>query len=74
MHSWVGPSLAILQRTSVDIFGKRPLVVLYVLMMVAIVVGVDVAFLSHHFLARLLINIGIVLVFIAFYFSLVKRR
>jgi hypothetical protein len=54
--------------------GKRPLVVLYVLMMVAIVVGVDVAFLSHHFLARLLINIGIVLVFIAFYFSLVKRR
>lgn len=40
---------------------------LYVVLMVAVVVGVDVLFLRNHFWARLLANIGIVLVFGAFY-------
>jgi len=46
----------------------RPLTtVVYVVVMVATVVGVDLLFFRHHTWARLLVNIGIVLVFAAFY-------
>jgi hypothetical protein len=47
--------------------GGRATVVLYVLTMVVIVIGVDVLFFKNHFWARLLGNVGIVLVFAAFY-------
>ncbi len=40
---------------------------LYVLTLVATVVGVDLLFFKHHVWARLLGNVGIVLVFAAFY-------
>lgn len=53
--------------------GRLPAVVLYVLAMVAVVVGVDVLFFRNHFWARLLVNIGIVLVFVAFYLRFLKR-
>ncbi len=46
---------------------------LYVLAMVAIVVAVDVLFLRHHFLARLIVNIGIVLVFGVVYLRFLKH-
>ena len=46
---------------------------LYVLALVAVVVGVDVLFFRHHFWARLIVNIGIVLVFAAVYFRFLKR-
>ena len=46
---------------------------LYVLAMVGIVVGVDVLFFRHQFWARLIVNIGIVLVFVAFYLRFLKR-
>jgi hypothetical protein len=49
-------------------------VVLYVLALVAVVVGVDVLFLRHHFWARLLVNVGIVGAFAALYLTLLKRR
>ena len=49
------------------------LVALYVLAMVVIIVGVDVLFLKHQFLPRLLVNIGIVVVFAAIYFAFIKR-
>jgi preprotein translocase subunit SecE len=42
-------------------------VALYVAVMVAVIVGVDVLFFRNHFWGRLLVNIGIVLVFTAFY-------
>ena len=45
---------------------------LYVLAMVAIVVGADILFLRHNFWARLIINVGIVVVFVAFYFRYLK--
>ena len=38
-----------------------------VLLMAVIIVGVDLAFLRNHFWPRLMVNIGIVLVFLAFY-------
>jgi len=47
--------------------------VLYVLAMVAIVVGVDVLFFRNQFWPRLAANVGIVLVFVAFYFRFLKR-
>jgi membrane protein implicated in regulation of membrane protease activity len=48
--------------------------VLYVLVLVAVVVGVDVLFFKHHFWARLITNVGIVLVFGAVYLRFLKRR
>ncbi|HZT96517.1 MAG TPA: hypothetical protein VFB34_06735 [Chloroflexota bacterium] len=41
---------------------------LYLVTMVAVIVGVDVLFFRNHFWERLMVNIGIVLVFGAFYF------
>jgi hypothetical protein len=46
---------------------------LYVLAMVAVVVGVDVLFFRHHFWDRLVVNVGIVLVFAAVYLRFLKR-
>jgi len=51
----------------------RAAVVLYVVGMVAVVVVVDVLFLSRHILKRLLVNVGIVLVFGAFYLAFLKH-
>jgi type IV secretory pathway VirB2 component (pilin) len=48
-------------------------VVLYVAIMVAIVVGADLAFFRNHFWERLMVNVGIVLVFGAFYFRFLGR-
>jgi hypothetical protein len=48
-------------------------VVLYVLALVAVVVGVDISFLRHRFWERLIANVGIVLVFAACYLRFVKR-
>ena len=53
--------------------GIRAAVVLYVLALVAVVVGVDVLFFRHRFAERLMVNVGIVLVFAAFYFRFLKR-
>jgi hypothetical protein len=44
-----------------------------VLALVAVVVGVDILFFRNHFWERLAVNIGIVLVFGAFYFRFLKR-
>lgn len=46
--------------------GKNAAAALYVLVMVAVVVVVDVLFIGHYFWRRLIVNIGIVLVFAAF--------
>jgi predicted cobalt transporter CbtA len=39
----------------------------YVIALIGTVVGVDIIFFRHHAWARLLVNVGIVLVFTAFY-------
>jgi hypothetical protein len=47
---------------------SRPLIVaLYIAAMVAVIVGLDLAFFRGHVWARLMVNIGVVLVFGAFY-------
>ena len=53
--------------------GKQAAVVLYVLALVAVVVGVDILFFRHHFWERLVVNVGIVLVFLAFGLRFLKR-
>jgi hypothetical protein len=53
--------------------GRHAGVALYVIAMVVIVVGVDVLFLKHLFWPRLLVNIGIVVVFGVGYFLFLKR-
>lgn len=53
--------------------GKRAAAVLYVLVLVAVVVGVDVLFFRNRLWERLMVNIGIVLVFVAFYLRFLKR-
>ena len=47
---------------------------LYVLALVAVVVGVDVLFFRHHTRERLIANVGIVLVFGAVYSTFLIRR
>ena len=46
--------------------------VLYVLVLIAVVVSVDLLFFRNRFLERLMVNIGIVLVFAAFYLRFLK--
>jgi hypothetical protein len=53
--------------------GRQADVVLYVLVMVAVVVGVDVAFFRNRLWERLMANVGIVLVFGAFYLRFLRR-
>jgi MFS-type transporter involved in bile tolerance (Atg22 family) len=47
-------------------------VTLYVAAMVAIIVAVDFAFLRHRFTERLIVNVGIVLLFAAFYWRFLR--
>jgi len=47
--------------------------VLYIVLMAAIIVGVDFLYFRDRFWERLTVNIGIVLVFAAFYSRFLKR-
>ena len=47
--------------------------VLYIVLLIATVVAVDVLFFRNHFWGRLTVNVGIVLVFSAFYFRFLRR-
>lgn len=51
---------------------NKTTVVLYLLAMVLTIVGVDIFCFRHHLLARFLANVGIVLVFTAFYLTYLK--
>jgi hypothetical protein len=46
---------------------------LFLAAMVATIVGVDLAFFRQHFWPRLAANLGIVLLFVAFYFRFIGR-
>jgi hypothetical protein len=53
--------------------GRQITIVLYVVAMAAIIVGIDFVFLRNRFWERLIVNIGIVLAFAAFYFKFLRR-
>ena len=48
-------------------------VVIYVVAMVAVIVGVDLVFFRNRFWERLIVNIGIVLVFAAFHLRYLRH-
>ena len=54
--------------------GRQVTVALYVVAMAAIIVGVDFIFFRNRFWPRLTVNIGIILVFAAFYLRFLKDR
>lgn len=49
-------------------------IVLYVVVLIAVVVSVDFLFFRNRFWERLMVNIGIVLVFAAFYLRFFEHR
>jgi len=53
--------------------GKQVAIAIYVVAMIVIIVGVDFAFFRSQFWERLMVNIGIALVFAAFYFRFFGR-
>ena len=53
--------------------GRQVVVVLYAVAMAAIIVGVDFMFFRDRSWERLTVNIGIVLVFAAFYLRFLRR-
>ena len=57
-----------------NVMGRRMIVVLYVMLLIAAVVTVDLLFFRHEFWGRLSVNIGIVLVFTGFYLRFIKAH
>jgi hypothetical protein len=63
----VGPTELVVQMT------KSILIVLYIVVLVVVIVGVDLLFFRNRFWERLISNIGIVLVFVTFYLGFLKN-
>lgn len=53
--------------------GRTTTVLVYVLAMVAVVLVLDITIFRNHFWERLAANVGVVLLFGAFYFRFVHR-
>jgi hypothetical protein len=53
--------------------SRSVIAALYVAAMVTLVVGVDIAFFRGHVWERLMVNVGIVLVFVAVYLRFIGR-
>ncbi len=53
--------------------ARNMYVLLYIVVLIAVVVSLDLLFFKNHFWERLIVNIGIVLVFSAFYLRFFKR-
>jgi hypothetical protein len=52
---------------------RGSIVALYVVVMVAVIFGLDFALFRNRFWERLMVNIGVVLLFAAFYLRFLKR-
>jgi hypothetical protein len=53
--------------------GRQMTTALYVILMAAVIIAIDFLFFKNRFWERLMVNVGIVLVFAAFYFRFLKR-
>jgi NAD/NADP transhydrogenase beta subunit len=60
-------------KNKVTEMGRQVAVVLYVVGMAAVIVAVDFLFFRHRFWERLTVNIGIALVFAAFYLRFLRH-
>ena len=56
-----------------DRMRRNMYAVIAVIVMIAIIVAVDLLFFRHHIWERLMVNVGIVLVFLAFYLRLFRK-
>jgi hypothetical protein len=54
-------------------FGRPAILVIYVAAMVGVIVGADLVFFRHLVWGRLIFNIGVVLVFAAFYLRFLRH-
>ena len=54
--------------------GWQKIAALYLVLMVAVIVVIDLLFFKSRLWERLSVNVGIVLVFAAFYFRFLKRQ
>lgn len=61
------------ERRKETLVGSQTTTTLYIVLSVATIVAVDVLFFRNHFWERLMVNVGVVLVFAAFYFRFLKR-
>ena len=52
--------------------GSQTTTVVYVVLLIATIAAVDFLFFRNHFWRRLFVNVGIVLVFAAFYFRALR--
>ena len=52
---------------------RQIILVIYVVAMAAVITGADLAFLRDRFWLRLIVNIGIVLVFLGFYLRYLRH-
>jgi type IV secretory pathway VirB2 component (pilin) len=52
--------------------GNQKTTALYIVLMAAVIVAIDLLFFRNRFWERLTVNIGIVLVFAAFYFRFLR--
>lgn len=53
--------------------GRQITIALYVALMIVVIVGADVLFFRDRFWERLMANVGLVLVFLAFFLRFLKR-
>jgi hypothetical protein len=62
-----------LRASRVNEVKSEMVIAVYVILMAAVIVAVDLLFFRNRFWERLTVNLGIVLVFAAFYFRFLKR-
>ena len=67
------PSIVKREGRTQSEMGRQVAIVLYVVAMAAVIVGVDFVFFRNRFWERLIANIGIVLLFAAFYLRFLRR-
>jgi hypothetical protein len=65
LHSLVQSKSSVAEGAAM---ARHVTIALYIMAMVAVIVGVDIAFFRNRFWERLMANVGIVMVFAAFYF------
>ena len=53
--------------------GRNVVISMYVVGLIAVIVGTDLLFFRYHFWPRLMVNVGIVLVFAAFGLRFIRR-
>ena len=68
-----GPAMSGRMESLTVAMKRNMSIAFYILAMIALIVGVDFLFFKDRFWERLMVNIGVVMVFAAFYFRFFKH-